>query len=106
MLLDKFFYPFLQWLHLMYRDKNPYIVCLMCELCSEPFELFESIVLPLECTSRNGDVKPHYFHGCCAEILGLENDKGNSKYKKQHTRFEPYSECIACSIIKQSEADE
>ena len=53
--LAEFFHPFKQWLHLMLKDYNPHIQYMKCQLCNESFNLFERIVLPLECKARNAE---------------------------------------------------
>ena len=58
----KFCYPALHWVYLMYYDKNPEITrfYIQCELCNEEFDLFDTIVVPAKCDSREST--PHYFH--------------------------------------------
>lgn len=43
-------YPFLQWLSLMYHDKNTYLKQVTCEYCGEDFSMFEKLVFPNNCT--------------------------------------------------------
>ena len=87
MKLDKFFYPAFQWFHLMYKDRNPALVHQECQLCNESFELFDVIVLPLQCLSREEglNVKPHYFHICCLDIMCIvsRDEKENPKFKPE-----------------------
>ena len=48
-------YPFLQWLSLMYNDRNDYIIYQACEYCGEAFQLYEKIIYPNNC-KRNLDL--------------------------------------------------
>ena len=109
MKLDKFFYPFSQWLHLMYRDRNPFLIRLECQLCNEPFELFDTIVLPLQCRAReeNLDVKPHCFHICCTDIIDLESDKDISEPKSLHSsQISLTDHCEVCDLKTRHEEED
>ena len=50
--LHLWLYPLLQWLSLMYNDRNHFIEHHCCEFCGEPFHLYERIVFPQRCKSH------------------------------------------------------
>ena len=106
MKLDKFLYPASQWFHLMYIDKNPVLDHEECQLCNEPFELFDAIVLPIQCCSREDDkIKPHFFHICCIDIIGVVNDdKEDPQFKLEDEGFQPDINCIVCNVLSENHA--
>ena len=109
MKLDKFFYPFRQFLHLMYRDRNPFLIRLECQLCNEPFELFDTIVLPLQCLSReeNLNVKPHCFHICCVDIIDIdEANRKKSNPQSEMSAFSANDQCVVCKQKAKNEEEE
>ena len=56
-------YPFLQWLSLMYHDRNKYMNYQPCEYCGEPFHLYEKLVFPKNCQNNpKGPTKVHTPH--------------------------------------------
>ena len=59
--LHLFLYPFLQWLSLMYNDRNDYINYQSCEYCGEPFHLYEKLIYPNNC-KRNFDLSVYETH--------------------------------------------
>ena len=44
-------YPFLQWISLMYHDRNVYLCNQTCEHCGEQLRMFEKIIFPLKCVN-------------------------------------------------------
>ena len=75
---------FKQWAYIMYRDKNPIMQYLRCQLCNESFNIFETIVLQPKCELRENDdegVEPHYFHVCCIDIIAKEHKYEDPIYK-------------------------
>ena len=77
-----------------------------CQLCNEPFNLYERIVLPLECEARNDDrddAELHYFHVVCIDIIyqkRLEENQENAKFQismnSSAGTFLPTRKCIVC----------
>ena len=78
-----------------------------CQLCHETFNLFDTIVLPLACESRNlqTDAKPHYFHVCCIDIIAQEHDDKEEEYKR-NDQFAPNLNCIVCTTVTEHEKED
>merc|ERR1712184_14758 len=80
-----------------------------CSLCNEPFNLFEFIVLPLLCETRDMDAQKlhdseylhrHFFHVCCIDIIHQENTKEDG------SEITASKECIVCTTKADNKADE
>ena len=105
-------YPIKQWYDLMYMDKNPSIQYMCCQLCNEPFNLYERIVLPFECEARNDereDAERHYFHVACIDIIynqNLREDDESSKLKSSANSVASAMtnrKCIVCETKKKQD---
>ena len=83
----------------MYKDRNPYVHYLRCNLCNEPFDMFSKIILPYKCKSKEEDnIEPHYYHVCCTDIIFQEQELFNG-FKKLDN-IDCKVDCVVCIIAK------